>query len=159
MTARADTYGASLDAIAQIVEDDADPAEVLAKAVAVLAERFDRYSWVGIYLIDGDDLVLGPWRGPQATEHTRIAIGRGVCGAAAASGKTEIIDDVASDDRYLACFPSTRSEIVVPISHEGRTVGEIDIDSDEPAAFGREDSAFLENVAGLVSHAAANARR
>ena len=159
MTARADTFAASLDAIAQIVEDGDGPAEVLANAVAVLAERFDHYSWVGIYLVDGDALVLGPWRGPQATEHTRIPIGQGVCGAAAASGKTEIVDDVASDDRYLACFPSTRSEIVVPIRHDGRVAGEIDIDSDKPAAFGPEDSAFLEDVAALVSHAAADARR
>ena len=73
--------------------------------------------------------------GPAATEHARIPIGQGICGAAAASGRTEIVDDVNADDRYLACFPSTRSEIVVPIAYEGRVVGEIDIDSDRPAAF------------------------
>ena len=81
--------------------------------------------------------MLGPWKGPQATEHVRIPIGEGICGAAAASGVTEVVDDVNADDRYLACFVSTRSEIVVPIAYEGRVVGEIDIDSDEPAAFGR----------------------
>ena len=102
----------------------------------MLHDDFDHYSWVGIYLVEGDDLVLGPWKGPQATEHVRIPVGQGVCGAAAASGETEIVDDVNADPRYLACFPSTRSEIVVPIAHEGRVVGEIDIDSDRPAAFG-----------------------
>ena len=90
--------------------------------------------------------MLGPWNGPQATEHVRIPVGQGVCGAAAASGETEIVDDVNADPRYLACFPSTRSEIVVPIAHEGRVVGEIDIDSDRPAAFGEDDRALLERV-------------
>jgi L-methionine (R)-S-oxide reductase len=64
---------------------------------------------------------------------------------------TEIVDDVNADDRYLACFPSTRSEIVVPIVYEGRVVGEIDIDSDRPAAFGPDDRKFLERVALLIS--------
>jgi L-methionine (R)-S-oxide reductase len=125
--------------------------DALATAVDVLQEGFEHYSWVGIYLVEGDDLVLGPWQGPEATEHVRIPVGQGVCGAAAASGHTEIVDDVDADPRYLACFPSTRSEIVVPIAHDGRVVGEIDIDSDRPAAFGDEDRAFLERVAGLIA--------
>jgi GAF domain-containing protein len=114
-------------------------------------DRFEHYSWVGIYLVEGDDLVLGPWKGPQATEHVRIPVGQGICGAAAATGRTEVVDDVAADERYLACFPSTRSEIVVPIVYEGRVVGEIDIDSDRPAAFGEADRAYLERVAVLIS--------
>jgi L-methionine (R)-S-oxide reductase len=123
----------------------------LATAVEVLQEGFEKYSWVGIYLAEGDDLVLGPWRGPEATEHVRIPVGQGVCGAAAASGQTEIVDDVNADPRYLSCFPSTRSEIVVPIERDGRVVGEIDIDSDRPAAFGDDDRAFLEDVAELIA--------
>jgi L-methionine (R)-S-oxide reductase len=127
----------------------------LQAAVDLLHDRFEHYSWVGIYLVKGDDLVLGPWKGPQATEHVRIPVGQGVCGAAAASGETEIVDDVNADPRYLACFPSTRSEIVVPIAREGRVVGEIDIDSDRPAAFDASDRAFLEQVAELIApHAA-----
>jgi L-methionine (R)-S-oxide reductase len=117
----------------------------------VLNERIPHYSWVGIYLVEGTELVLGPWRGPEATEHVRIPIGQGICGAAASSGRTEIVDDVNADPRYLACFASTRSEIVVPIAFQGRVVGEIDIDSDEPAAFGEADRAFLERVATLIS--------
>jgi GAF domain-containing protein len=81
----------------------------------------------------------------------RIPIGEGICGAAAASEVTEIVDDVNADERYLACFVSTRSEIVVPIAYEGRVVGEIDIDSDTPAAFGPEDRTLLERVATLIS--------
>ncbi len=123
---------------------------VLQEVVDALHDGFDHYSWVGIYLVEGDDLVLGPWKGPEATEHVRIPVGQGICGAAAATGETEIVDDVNADPRYLACFPSTRSEIVVPISFEGRVVGEIDIDSDRPAAFRQEDRAFLEHVAELI---------
>jgi L-methionine (R)-S-oxide reductase len=135
------------EAVDLIVNHGGPGAEILQDVVDALAERVEHYSWVGIYLVDDDDLVLGPWRGPQATEHVRIPVGQGVCGAAAASGATEVVDDVSSDPRYLACFPSTRSEIVVPIFDDGRVVGEIDIDSDRPAAFGDDDRRVLEHIA------------
>ena len=151
MSATVDVYRGALEAVDRIVNRESEADEVLRKTVDVLHDRFERYSWVGIYLVEGDDLVLGPWKGPQATEHVRIPIGQGICGAAAASGVTEVVDDVNADDRYLACFVSTRSEIVVPIAYEGRVVGEIDIDSDVPAAFGPEDRTFLERVALLIS--------
>ena len=125
--------------------------DVLQQVVDALQDGVEHYSWVGIYLVEGDDLVLGPWRGPQATEHVRIPVGQGVCGAAAASGVTEIVDDVNADPRYLACFPSTRSEIVVPIAREGRVLGEIDIDSDRPAAFTDDDRVLLERVAAIAA--------
>jgi L-methionine (R)-S-oxide reductase len=138
----------ALEAIDRVVNRGGD---VLQETVEVLHDRFDDYSWVGIYLVEGADLVLGPWKGPEATEHVRIPVGQGICGAAAATGLTEVVDDVNADLRYLACFPSTRSEIVVPIAFKGRVVGEIDIDSDRPAAFGDDDRAFLERVALLIS--------
>ena len=119
--------------------------------VDILHERFPHYDWVGIYWVDGSDLVLGPWIGPQATEHTRIPIGIGVCGAAAASGQTEIVPDVNADPRYLACFASTRSEIVVPIFADGVVVGEIDIDGSDLDAFDETDARFLEEVAALLA--------
>lgn len=122
-------------------------------AVDVLHARFPHYDWVGIYWLDPTrtELVLGPWQGPEATEHTRIPIGTGICGAAAASGQTEIVDDVNADPRYLACFTTTRSEIVVPIFHEGVVVGEIDIDGSDQAAYGATDARFLEEVAALLA--------
>jgi L-methionine (R)-S-oxide reductase len=144
-------YAGALEAIDRILNRGGDADDVLRDVVSVLHDRFEHYSWIGIYLVEGDDLVLGPWQGPEATEHVRIPVGQGICGAAAASGQTEVVDDVNADPRYLACFPSTRSEIVVPISYEGRVVGEIDIDSDQPAAFGTEDRTFLERVALLIS--------
>jgi L-methionine (R)-S-oxide reductase len=143
------THDDALEAVSRLADEDGD--DVLGRIVELLQQRFDHYSWLGIYLVEGDDLVLGPWRGPEATEHVRIPVGQGVCGAAAASGRTEIVDDVNADPRYLACFPSTRSEIVVPIARNGSVVGEIDIDSDRPAAFGEEDRAFLERVAELIA--------
>ena len=144
-------FGGALEELDGILERGGDADDVLREVVSFLHDRFEHYSWVGIYLVEVNDLVLGPWRGPEATEHVRIPVGQGICGAAAASGRTEIVDDVNADPRYLACFPSTRSEIVVPISFEGRVVGEIDIDSDEPTAFGDGDREFLERVATLIS--------
>jgi L-methionine (R)-S-oxide reductase len=140
-----------LDAIERVAASEPDSDEVLRRVVDLLHDRVGHYSWVGIYFVEGEELALGPWKGPAATEHVRIPIGQGVCGAAAASGVTEIVDDVNADPRYLACFLSTRSEIVVPISYENIVVAEIDIDSDVPAAFGDEDRAFLERVAELIS--------
>jgi L-methionine (R)-S-oxide reductase len=145
------SYDGALEAIDRILNRGGDADAVLRAVVAVLHERFDHYSWVGIYLVEGDELVLGPWQGPEATEHVRIPVGQGICGSAAATGRTEVVDDVNADPRYLACFPSTRSEIVVPIAYQGRVVGEIDIDSDEPAAFTERDRTFLERVALLIS--------
>jgi len=147
------SHSGALEAIDRILNRGGQADEVLQAVVDVLHDRFEHYSWVGIYLVEGDDLVLGPWQGPQATEHVRIPVGQGICGAAATTGQMEVVDDVNADERYLACFPSTRSEIVVPIAYEGRVVGEIDIDSDRPAAFGPDDRAFLERVALLISPA------
>lgn len=104
-------------------------------------------------MLDGKDpgiLVLGPFRGAP-TEHVRIPITEGICGAAVAQGDTVIVDDVASDPRYLACSLETRSEIVVPIRVNGGIVGEIDIDSHSRGAFGDEDRVFLEECAAIVA--------
>ena len=83
-------------------------------AVRLLSRSMPDYSWVGIYLLDGNELVLGPFAG-KPSPHTRIPLGRGICGAAAAEEQTIIVDDVNADPRYLACSLETRSEIVVPI--------------------------------------------
>ena len=115
--------------------------------VKALNASVPTYSWVGIYLVQGDDLVLDAWAGPAATSHTRIPIGKGVCGFAAKAGRTEIVSDVGKDPRYLECFTSTRAEIVVPILNEGSVVGEIDIDSDQLDAFSSLDRELLEAVA------------
>jgi GAF domain-containing protein len=151
MTQVTDHHRRVLEAIEAVVERESESDVIVRETVELLHDRIDHYSWVGIYFVEENDLVLGPWKGPAATEHVRIPVGQGVCGAAAASGQTEIVDDVNADPRYLACFLSTRSEIVVPISYDGLVVAEIDIDSDTPAAFTAEDREFLERVAAVIS--------
>jgi GAF domain-containing protein len=146
-------YEAVAGGIEQLAATEEDSDAIVRGAVEAIQDRLDTYSWVGIYFVEDEELVLGPWKGPSATDHVRIPIGEGVCGAAAASGVTEIVDDVNADPRYLACFPSTRSEIVVPVLYEGSVVAEIDVDSDAPAAFGEADRVFLERVANAISAA------
>jgi L-methionine (R)-S-oxide reductase len=122
----------------------------MTQAVRLLKDGIPYYSWVGIYLLDGNELVLGPFLG-KPSPHTRIPLGRGICGAAAAEKATIVVDDVNADPRYLACSIETRSEIVVPILEDGDVLGEIDIDSDTPAAFGEADRQLLEQVAALLA--------
>jgi len=124
---------------------------ILDDVVDFLHQNFNHYNWVGIYLVKGNDLVLGPWKGGQATEHTRIPIGKGICGSAAISCKTEIVPDVNADKRYLSCFISTKSEIVVPIKKDKKVLGEIDIDSDKKDAFSKKDRVFLEKIADMLA--------
>lgn len=112
-----------------------------------------RYHWVGIYLLDptGKHLELFPYYIGRETPHTRIPIDKGLCGAAAREGKILNVPDVHSDPRYIACSAETSSEIVVPIkSPDGKVLGEIDIDSDLPAAFSREDEEWLESIAQQI---------
>lgn len=120
------------------------------QVVRLLKDAMPAYTWVGIYVLDGDELVLGPFLG-KPSPHTCIPLGRGICGAAATEKATIIVDDVNADPRYLACSIETKSEIVVPIMQDGQILGEIDIDSDRPAAFGPADRALLEPVAALLA--------
>ncbi len=130
--------------------------DLMTDIVGRLQQYLPHYNWVGFYMIEksvlpGVDpvLVLGPYVGAPTT-HTRIPLNQGICGAAVSTGNTVVVDDVNSDPRYLACSIETKSEIVVPVRVHGDIVGELDIDSHEPAAFGAEDRAFCEFCARLV---------
>ncbi len=118
--------------------------------VLTLRDKVPHYSWVGFYWVVANRLILGAWDGPEATEHISIAIGDGICGLAARKGETVIVDDVNDRSEYLACFPSTKSEIVVPIFSNGEVIGEIDIDGDVAGAFGRDDDAALTRLAFVI---------
>jgi GAF domain-containing protein len=142
-------YQAQFDEMKELVRAAKGPEDVQARVVISLHKNFPHYNWVGIYRLEGDHLSLGPFQG-KPTVHTSIPVGKGVCGAAAASRKTEVVPDVKADARYLACSLETRSEIVVPIIKNGAFWGEIDVDSDQPDAFGRDDVEFLEAVARLL---------
>lgn len=140
-----------IDSMRELNSKTSGPHEFMTEIVQFLRRERPYYDWVGFYLMEGaDELVLGPFAG-RPTPHVRIPLHQGICGAAASTGETVIVDDVSADPRYLACSLETQSEIVVPIRHEGKVLGEIDIDSDSMAAFGDGDRRLLEDVAELVA--------
>lgn len=167
-----------LDEIRRSLADVHDRTRALELTVTLLARRMPDYSWVGVYLLDGNELVLGPFVGAPSP-HTRIPLGRGICGAAAAEKMTIVVDDVNADPRYLACSIETKSEIVVPIldhpaqppprgdkvdqaasglprspdasTADANVLGEIDVDSHRLAAFGDDDRRMLEAIAVLLA--------
>lgn len=124
---------------------------VVEKTVEVL-KSISHYTWVGIYLVEGEYLVLKHYIG-RPTEHTKIRIGQGICGAAIVDKHTIIVPNVSSDARYIVCSEETKSEIVVPIWSKDRIIGEIDIDSDILDAFHEDDRVMLEKVADILGDA------
>ncbi len=126
--------------------------ELMERICKKLNERMLKYNWVGFYMMDAhepDVLVLGPFMGAM-TPHTRIRLNQGICGAAASTGATVVVDDVSKDPRYLACSPETKSEIVVPVFVRGKVAGELDIDSHFLSAFGPEDRELTEYCAKVL---------
>ena len=127
--------------------------ELMQTMVKLLHERMLKYNWVGFYLLEPGAqppmLVLGAFEGAM-TPHTRIPLNQGICGAAASSGQTVVVDDVNSDPRYLACSLETKSEIVVPVFVRGKVVGELDIDSHFAAAFTPDHQDLVQHCAMLV---------
>ena len=123
--------------------------EVLNDVVRRVHDARPLWDWSGIYLLVGETLVLGPRTAPA--DHSRIAIGEGVCGTAVSEDRNQVVEDVREVENYLACSIHTRSELVVLIRDSGKIVGEFDIDSDTVGAFGHEDEALLEEMGTLVS--------
>ena len=139
--------------ITVLADSSSTPQDLMRSMVKLLHDKMLKYNWVGFYMLDEAAqppvLVLGPFQGAM-TPHTRIPLHQGICGAAASTGKTVIVDDVAKDPRYLACSLETKSEIVAPVFRKGKVAGEIDIDSHFPAAFSPQDREFVEYCAALV---------
>src|SRR6202167_704968 len=127
--------------------------DLMQQMVKLLHERVLKYHWVGFYMLEPGAqppmLVLGAFEGAM-TPHTRIPLNQGVCGAAASSGQTVVVDDVSKDPRYLACSLETKSEIVVPVFVHGKVVGELDVDSHFAAAFTPEHQHLVQHCAMLV---------
>jgi L-methionine (R)-S-oxide reductase len=146
----AQTYSDVLASVRSAVDRSSSYSDAMLQVVNVLKNHMPDYQWVGVYLLEGGELILGPYRG-KPSPHTRIPLNRGICGAAASTRQTIVVDDVDADPRYLACSLETRSEIVVPIMRGGDVLGEIDIDSDKRAAFGSADRELLEAVAALLA--------
>ncbi|MGO8794059.1 MAG: GAF domain-containing protein [Candidatus Sulfotelmatobacter sp.] len=139
--------------IAQLAAGARNAEELMHGVCKLLHDRMLKYNWVGFYLLEPGAqppmLVLGSFMGAM-TPHTRIPLNQGICGAAASSGKTIVVDDVSKDPRYLACSLETKSEIVVPVFVRGEVAGELDIDSHFPAAFGTEDQQLVQYCAEQV---------
>lgn len=122
-----------------------------ANLAALLWHGLPDLNWAGFYLFDGRELVLGPFQGKVAC--VRIALGRGVCGAAATRGLTQIVEDVHQFPGHIACDAASQSEIVVPLLRGGRLVGVLDLDSPRIARFDDEDRHGLETLAAIWLHA------
>ena len=145
--------GGLLDAIRIIIDDNTERDDKLARICRLLADNIAYYDWVGFYLVDPErerELYLGPYVGAP-TEHVRIPFGKGVCGQAAATGQTFVIDDVTIEDNYLACSLYVKAEIVVPVFRDDAMIGQIDIDSHTAEVFDEIDRRFLEQVCSETS--------
>jgi len=132
-----------------LLEGESDWLANLSNAASLLYMQLDRINWAGFYLMRGGELVLGPFGGKPAC--TRIPLGKGVCGTAAALRETQVVPDVHQFPGHIACDEASRSEIVVPLMEGGRVVGVLDIDSPEPGRFTAVDRRYLEQVAALLA--------
>jgi L-methionine (R)-S-oxide reductase len=141
------------DEVTELARAVPNASELMQAMVKMLHERMLKYNWVGFYMLEPGAkppmLVLGAFEGAM-TPHTRIPLNQGICGAAASTGQTVVVDDVSKDPRYLACSLETKSEIVVPVFVHGKVVGELDIDSHFAAAFTSEHQELVQYCAGLV---------
>lgn len=137
----------------QLAQSSSTAMDFMQQLCKLLNERMLKYNWVGFYMLEPGTtppiLVLEAFVGAM-TPHTRIPLNQGICGAAASSGKTIVVDDVKKDPRYLSCSLETKSEIVVPIFVKGQVAGELDIDSHFAAAFGAEDQHLVQYCAEAV---------
>ncbi len=133
---------------------------LLRKAVVRLSESDDRFDWVGVYLLDddGDELWLHNYVG-EPTEHSKIPVGTGVCGSAVADKENKNVPDVSEVDDYLACSPDVQSELVVLIRAGDEVFGQIDLDSEEAAAFTDEDEVSIQAVADKLAEQVMAERR
>lgn len=140
-------YATLLPQIEALVEGESNRVANLANVAAALKQTFG-FFWVGFYLVEDGELVLGPFQGPIAC--TRIRYGRGVCGTAWKEGKTQVVPDVDKFPGHIACSSASRSEIVVPIyNKEKEVVGVLDIDSDRLAEFDETDREWLERIVAV----------
>jgi len=140
-------YQALLPQVEALISSETDLVANLANIAAALREAFG-FFWVGFYVVQGQELVLGPFQGPIAC--TRIAYGRGVCGTAWKEKKTQLVPDVEAFPGHIACSSASKSEIVVPAFHNGEVALVLDVDSDRLDDFDSVDQKYLEELMGLL---------
>lgn len=144
---RREQYEGLIPQIAALIEGEPNRVANMANVTAALKTQFN-WLWVGFYLVEDNELVLGPFQGPIAC--TRIRYGKGVCGSAWEAGRTLIVDDVEKFPGHIACSSLSRSEIVVPVFHQGTIVGVLDVDSELLAHFTETDAQYLEEIVRLL---------
>jgi len=140
-------YQQLCEQLAQLLGDESNFVANVANTAALLFHSLPHVNWVGFYLLEGNQLVLGPFQGRPAC--VRIPLGKGVCGTAAAQRKTVVVPDVTLFPGHIACDPASRSEIVVPLLSWGRVIGVLDIDSAVLDRFDEEDREGLESLASV----------
>jgi len=148
-SSRAELYHDLEAALGALTADEPDAIANMANAAALIWQYLPDLNWAGFYRLVGDELVLGPFQGKPAC--IRIAIGAGVCGTAAASRETQLVEDVHAFPGHIACDAASRSELVVPITHDGRLIGVLDLDSPSAARFNAEDAAGCEALIRLLA--------
>ena len=145
---KASRYAAVAQEIAAVLNGEPNLVARMATVAAMLAAAFDHFFWTGFYLVDPDkreELVVGPYQGTLGC--LRIAFGQGVCGTAARSRQTQVVDDVAAFPGHIACDSRSVSEIVVPVVDvAGRLIAVFDVDATTPAAFDAQDAEWLERI-------------
>lgn len=140
-----------LEQLRALLETERNPIANLANASSFLYNTMNQLNWLGFYLIDGDELILGPFQGKVAC--TRIRVGQGVCGNAVKLEKTMKIDDVHQFAGHIACDSTSNSEVVVPLWKDNQIVGVLDVDSPYQARFSNQDVQFLEKAAKIIQEA------
>lgn len=146
---KAELYRDLLLALDALTADEPDGVANMANAAALMWQYLPELNWAGFYRLVGDELVLGPFQGKPAC--IRIAMGAGVCGTAAATRQTKLVEDVHAFPGHIACDAASRSELVVPIVRDGRLLGVLDLDSPAPARFDAGDAAGCEALARLLA--------
>ena len=153
MTERRTLFEVLIKKTNQVLKNKSEKDEKLKSVCLLLKENVPHYNWVGFYQVDmknRDELILGPYEG-EPTEHVRIPFGKGICGQAAKTKTTFLVQDVSKETNYLSCGSNVKSEIVVPIFKNGQIVAELDIDSHALSPFTKEDKTFLNAIAKMVS--------
>ena len=144
---KAQKYQMLVSQIASLIEGETDQIAVMSNVVAAIHQEM-KFWWTGFYRVIGDELLLGPFQGPVACMH--IAYGKGVCGTAWQQCRTLLVPDVEQFPGHIACSAASRSEVVVPVIHNGSVTAVLDIDSQHLATFDYADRHFLQEVAALL---------
>ena len=134
--------------VSSLIEDESNMIAVLSNISALLNDSIDQINWIGFYLIEDNELILGPFQGHPACVH--IAIGKGVCGTAVAQDKTQLVEDVNAFPGHIACDANSKSEIVVPIHKDNNVIGVLDIDAPITNRFNNEDKQGLEAIVKII---------